>query len=63
MKVMALRMVAACYAYLGRIAEGHALLITLGPVSTAEERFISLFRDSEFETLLRAGLALLDADI
>ncbi len=63
LKVMALRMVAACYAYLGRIAEGHALLITLGPVSTAEERFISLFRDSEFETLLRAGLALLDADI
>ena len=61
-KPMALRMTAACYSYMGRLGEGHTLLSTIGPASSTEIRFISLFRDSAFETLLRDGLALMTSD-
>ena len=52
------RMLAACYGHLGRTAEARAVPGGLACPSAMEDRWISLFRNPEFQAILSAGVAL-----
>jgi hypothetical protein len=62
MTPMTSRMLAACYAYLGRLDEAQAIPGGLAPASPNELRCTSLFRSPEFQAILDAGVALAAAE-